>query len=207
MDEQVLRSLIKWPNVPDCYGWLGLDRRGQWRMRDEFAQQNHLSGQVIKHSALNDYVSRNYARDIQGRFFFQNGPQRVFINLDATPWIARFLPSKDGVKIITQCASEIKPSQALSDERGNIYIVGLIHQVSYQDSKTNQVIEGDHQGIALLHDHDLDYFSELATIQEQACSFGGSWSWQGKQLPLDPIHSQEIDKKFSFTKHPKPSTI
>ena len=44
MDEQVLRSLIKWPNVPDCFGWLALDRRGQWRMVDEFAQQNQLSG-------------------------------------------------------------------------------------------------------------------------------------------------------------------
>jgi len=40
MDEQVLRSLIKWPDVPDCFGWLALDRRGQWRMRDEFSQQN-----------------------------------------------------------------------------------------------------------------------------------------------------------------------
>ena len=83
MDDQVLRSLMKWPNVPDCFGWLALDRRGQWRMRDEFTQQNYLPGQVIKHAALIDFIARNYARDETGRYFFQNGPQRVFITLDA----------------------------------------------------------------------------------------------------------------------------
>jgi hypothetical protein len=205
MDEQVLRSLIKWPNVPDCYGWLGLDRRGQWRMRDEFAQQNHLSGQVINHSALNDYISRNYARDNQGRFFFQNGPQRVFINLDATPWIAHIIPDAEGMKLLTQCHSEIDPTMALSDERGNIYIVGNICETIYEDLETNQFFNADQQSIALLHDHDLDYFSDLAKLEEQACSFGGIWNWRGKQLPLDPIHSQEIDKKFGFIKRPEPN--
>lgn len=80
MDDQVLRSLMKWPNVPDCFGWLALDRRSLWRMRAEFTQQ-----QVIQHAALNDFVARNYACDELGRYFFQNGPQRVFITLDVTP--------------------------------------------------------------------------------------------------------------------------
>jgi hypothetical protein len=34
----VKAALAKWPNVPDCYGWLGLDARGNWYMRDEQAQ-------------------------------------------------------------------------------------------------------------------------------------------------------------------------
>ena len=33
MDEIVLRSMLKWPNVPSVYGWLRLDRRGQWLIR------------------------------------------------------------------------------------------------------------------------------------------------------------------------------
>ena len=32
------RRLAKWPNVPHCTGWLLLDRRGNWRMRDDAAQ-------------------------------------------------------------------------------------------------------------------------------------------------------------------------
>ncbi len=203
MDEQVLRSLIKWPNVPDCYGWLALDRRGQWRMVDEFAQQNKLPGQVIQHVVLNDFISRNYASDTSGRFFFQNGPQRVFITLAATPWIVRIIPSDQGAQLITQCQTAISPSSALSDENGNIYIVGSINQTIYQDLATQQFEKESRLCVALLHDHDLDQFSELAKLREEACSFGGSWSWQGKQLPLDPIHSEELSKRFGYINQPQ----
>lgn len=202
MDEQVLRSLIKWPNVPDCYGWLGLDRRGQWRMRDEFAQQNHLSGQVINHPMLNEFITRNYAMDSLGRFFFQNGPQRVFITLEATPWIVRIIPDNGGAKLLTQCHTEIDPGLALSDERGNIYIVGKIDQTIYQDLTQHQFTKEKRQSVALLHDHDLDHFADLAKLEEQACSFGGSWSWQGKQLPLEPTHSDELCQRFGYIKQP-----
>jgi len=202
MDEQVIRSLIKWPNVPDCYGWLALDRRGQWRMRDEFTQQNNLPGQVIKHQTLNEFISRNYARDTQGKYFFQNGPQRVFITLDATPWIVRMIPSDQGVKLLTQCQSQIEPTSALSDEKGNIYIVGNITQAVYEESDRAQFKLQTTESIALLHDHDLDLFSELATLKEEACSFGGYWNWHGKQLPLDPIHSSELASRFHYIAKP-----
>ena len=205
MDEQVIRSLIKWPNVPDCYGWLALDRRGQWRMRDEFTQQNNLPGQVIKHQALNEFISRNYARNTQGKYFFQNGPQRVFITLDATPWIARMIPSDQGVQLLTQCQTQIEPTAALSDENGNIYIIGKITQTVYAASDRSESKLETTEGIALLHDHDLDLFSELATLKEEACSFGGSWNWHGKQLPLDPIHSAELANRFQFVAKPSAS--
>ena len=38
MDKLVEAALKKWPNVPNCYGWLALDVRGDWYMRDERAQ-------------------------------------------------------------------------------------------------------------------------------------------------------------------------
>jgi hypothetical protein len=202
MDEQVLRSLVKWPNVPDCYGWLALDRRGQWRMRDEFTQQNQLPGQVIVHLALNEFISRNYARDSQGRYFFQNGPQRVFITLDATPWIARMIPSEQGTQLLTQCQTKIEPTAALSDENGNIYIAGKITQTIYEDSDRGKFSIQESESAALLHDHDLDLFSELASLREEACSFGGSWNWYGKQLPLDPIHSSELAERFGYIAKP-----
>lgn len=172
-------------------------------MRDEFAQQNGLPGQVIEHLALKEYISRNYARDNAGRYFFQNGPQRVFINLITTPWIARITPNEGTLKIVTQCQTEINPSSALSDEQGNIYIVGSIEQTICKDLAAQEFKTEICTSIALLHDHDLDQFSELAKLHEEACSFGGSWNWQGKQLPLDPIHSSELSKLFEFTKDPQ----
>jgi hypothetical protein len=204
MDEQVLRSLIKWPNVPDCYSWLSLDRRGQWRMVDEFAQQNHLPGKVIDHAALNEFISRNYAHDQAGRYFFQNGPQRVFITLAATPWIARMIPGEQHPQLLTQCQSVMTPTAALSDEQGNIYIVGTIEQTVFESAEQQHFSIKVMPSVALLHDHDLDQFSELAKLREEACSFGGSWLWHGQQLPLDPIHSDELSQRFGFIKNPKP---
>ena len=206
MDDQVLRSLMKWPNVPDCYGWLALDRRGQWRMRDEFTQQNKLPGQVIKHVALNEFIARNYACDELGRYFFQNGPQRVFISLDTAPWIVRITPSDLGSSLLNQCSQAMEPTAALSDEKGNIYIVGNMDQTMYggKADQSDQFTKSANQTIALLHDHDLDQFSELAKLREEACSFGGSWVWQDKHLPLDPIHSDELAARFNFVANPLP---
>ena len=206
MDDQVLRSLMKWPNVPDCFGWLALDRRGQWRMRDEFTQQNKLPGQIIKHVALNEFIARNYACDELGRYFFQNGPQRVFISLDATPWIVRIIPNDADSNLITQCNQIMEPTAALSDEKGNIYIVGNVNQLIYKGTANegSQFAKSASQTVALLHDHDLDHFSELAKLREEACSFGGSWVWQDKQLPLDPIHSDELALRFKFITNPLP---
>jgi hypothetical protein len=202
MDEQVLRSLIKWPNVPHCFGWLALDRRGQWRMRDEYAQTNQLPGNVIQHVALNEFISRNYAHDSLGRYFFQNGPQRVFITLDATPWIARLIPSESGPQLSTQCGTEIKPHGALSDEKGNIYITGSIPQSLSDQIDSTVFTQTESLSIALLHDHDLDLFSDQSQVEEDACSFRGSWQWDGKDLPIEPIHSAELAGRFHFIKAP-----
>ena len=38
MDDIVKQAMAKWPNVPACYGWLALDARGQWWLRDAQAQ-------------------------------------------------------------------------------------------------------------------------------------------------------------------------
>lgn len=202
MDEQVLRSLIKWPNVPHCFGWLALDRRGQWRMRDEYAQTNQLPGNVIQHVALSEFISRNYAHDSLGRYFFQNGPQRVFITLDATPWIARMIPSESGPQLSTQCGTEIKPHGALSDEKGNIYITGSIPQSLSDQIDSTVFTQTESLSIALLHDHDLDLFSDQSQVEEDACSFRGSWQWDGKDLPIEPIHSAELAGRFHFIKAP-----
>lgn len=174
-------------------------------MRDEYAQQNSLPGQVIAHAILNDFIARNYACDEQGRYFFQNGPQRVFITLDATPWVVRITPSDHDLQLINQCHQVLEPTAALSDENGNIYIVGRITQTIQGSSNTNNpFITRDSQSIALLHDHDLDQFSEWAKLREEACSFGGSWLWQGNQLPLDPIHSHELASRFQYIAKPQP---
>jgi hypothetical protein len=79
MDEVVLRAIRKWPNVPSVYGWLSLDRRGNWSIK----------GERIANPAIAGFIGRNYARDEKGRWYFQNGPQRVFVTLAYTPYLYR----------------------------------------------------------------------------------------------------------------------
>ena len=93
MDDIVKQALAKWPNVPYCYGWLALDARGNWRMRDERAQHLNLPGDKLTNAALVGFITRNYAADERGCWYFQNGPQRVYVQLETTPYIVRTDPS------------------------------------------------------------------------------------------------------------------
>lgn len=81
MDEIVKQAMAKWPEVPDVYGWLALDRRGQWR----------LKGDVVINRQIAGFINRNYDHDGSGCWFFQNGPQRVFVTLDYTPFVYRIV--------------------------------------------------------------------------------------------------------------------
>ncbi len=92
MDEIVKAALQKWPNVPHCYAWLALDARGAWRMHDERAQALNLPGDKICNATLTGFINRNYQHDEQGCWYFQNGPQRVYVDLEAAPYIAHTSP-------------------------------------------------------------------------------------------------------------------
>jgi hypothetical protein len=94
MDDIVRQAMAKWPNVPHCYGWLRLDARGGWRMLDERAQALHLPGERINNPALLEFIHRNYTHDEQGQWYFQNGPQRVYADLEVTPFIVRTDPAQ-----------------------------------------------------------------------------------------------------------------
>jgi len=93
MDDIVKAALKKWPNVPDCYGWLALDARGDWYMRDDRVQAAgpfpQVKGSRIQHDKLREFIERNYEADDRGAWFFQNGPQRVYVELEAAPLVWR----------------------------------------------------------------------------------------------------------------------
>ena len=137
MDDIVQQAMRKWPNVPDCYGWLGLDERGQWFMRDEAAQaQGHFQsgrpgakGALLAHTKLIEFIERNYEADADGRWYFQNGPQRVYVELQATPWIWRL---EADLRITTHTGRPAQLRECLMDETGRVYLhtdlgFGLVH--------------------------------------------------------------------------------
>jgi hypothetical protein len=125
MDDIVKQALAKWPNVPHCYGWLALDARGNWRMRDERAQHFNLPGDKLTNAALVAFITRNYAVDERGCWYFQNGPQRVYVQLEATPYIVRTDPAAGwllhtGAPLGTPESALLTDSGALILQRGEV---------------------------------------------------------------------------------------
>jgi hypothetical protein len=152
VDDIVKQAMAKWPNVPDCYGWLGLDNRGQWYMRDDRVQclgafQSGLpgaKGAVLRHEKLIDFIHRNYAADEKGQWFFQNGPQRVYVELEKTPYIWRI---NENLEAVAQTGEISQVLTCSVDEVGHVYLkthmgFGLVHTMD-----VGQVAE------ALAHGH------------------------------------------------------
>lgn len=136
MDDIVRQAIAKWPNVPDCYGWMGLDARGHWYMRDDATQAQgpfpQARGSLLQHEKLIDFIHRNYEADAQGRWFFQNGPQRVYIELEATPLVWRI--GTDGVPVAHTGLRMPDAGECLVDEQGRVYLasaagLGLVHSL------------------------------------------------------------------------------
>jgi len=103
MDDEVKSAMKRWPQVAAVFGWLRLDARAQWHLiqRDApgFDPALHELGEPITSPPIIDFIGRNYESDPEGRWFWQNGPQRVYVDLDTAPLILRVLEStKDSSK-------------------------------------------------------------------------------------------------------------
>jgi hypothetical protein len=111
MEDWVHRALARWPNVPALYGWLGLDRRGRWLIR----------GELISRPQIIDTIARNYAADEQGRWYFQNGPQRGYVALESAPLVLRV--AGDGERLETHTGLTVQaPTAAYLDEEGSLML-------------------------------------------------------------------------------------
>lgn len=111
MDEWVVNALKRWPNVPALFGWLSLDRRGRWLVQ----------GETISHPRIVEVIDRNYAADEHGRWYFQNGPQRGYMQLESTPLI--LFVADDGKHLVTHHDLAVEQIRAAYlDEEGSLVL-------------------------------------------------------------------------------------
>jgi hypothetical protein len=195
MDDIVKQAMAKWPNVPHCYGWLALDARGGWRMRDEAAQHAGAPGDKLNNPALVGFINRNYGHDERGNWYFQNGPQRVYVNLEATPFIARTDPQQGLVLQTGQALIDVERVY-LSDAGAVLFAVGAT--------------------VAQLDDRDVAQVLGKLQIDGQAASdeavmawleHGSSQltlSWNGKLLEVERVQAEELPQRFGFNQLPTP---
>jgi hypothetical protein len=141
MDAEVLRAMARWPQVPAVYGWLALDRRGNWLLR----QSAEGAFGRIGNAAMRALIARNYAVDARGCWYFQNGPQRVYVTLAYTPFVLRYA----GEWPVDQCGAPLAPHETYVDEEGSVLLVGG-------------------QGVGLLDDRDLGIFESRLGVDWQS---------------------------------------
>lgn len=128
MDDEVISAMAKWPNVPPAWGWLRLDRRGQWflvkRDAEDFIETRDGRGSIVRNERMIDYIGRNYASDDQGRWFFQNGPQRAYADLELAPWVLRVDVTAQGLHWLTHTGIFAHQTlAAATDASGNFYVM------------------------------------------------------------------------------------
>jgi hypothetical protein len=195
MDELVLRGMAKWPDVPAVYGWLRLDRRGNWLIRGE-----HISNPVVT-----AFIARNYDRDSAGRWFFQNGPQRVYVELEYTPFVYRAVNASDAPLVLeTHAGTAVTAlSGAWLDESGSVLLetehgVGVLH-----DRDLEQVLPAfvDVRGNPLTE----DALAHVATLLQQGRDAPVWLALNSSNVQVEGILSSAVALRFGFEACPAPS--
>jgi len=173
MDDAVIRAMAKWPDVPDVHGWLKLDRRGNWRIRTGSPEGSPDFG-LVGNLALKEFIARNYIADSRGRWYFQNGPQRVFVQLAYAPYVFRILAGA----VMDHCGRPVERIDgAWVDEEGSLLL-------------------GARGSIGLLDDRDLGLLADQVAAGEfrlgPACIAVGS------------VAAKDIEGLFGYVRDPKP---
>ncbi|WDZ96848.1 DUF2946 family protein [Herbaspirillum sp. WKF16] len=198
MDEIVRQAMAKWPNVPHCFGWLRLDARGGWRMRDERAQHLGLPGERIAHPTLLAFIERNYAHDEQGRWYFQNGPQRVYVDLELTPYIVRTQPGAEGrLQLLLHTGETIaQPDAAWLDEHGRLYLKSGEKFGGVDDRDMAQLLPALHAGDGADEEALLRWMEGDDGVQARLML-------GARPLRLERIQSAQLAERFGFVAAPR----
>lgn len=194
MDEQVLNSMARWPSVPAVFGWLALDRRGDWRIKHE----------RITHRGLIEFIGRNYGSDEFGRWYFQNGPQRVYVRIDYLPFVIRIEGTPSAPCWVTHTGLRVaRIEQAWIDPAGSIIVAfdGLTGAVCDRDLE--QVLRQlvDETGRPA---DDARIEAALAAAQRGVPTGLGLQLPDGV-LPLHTVGTGDLPMRFGFVADPRPA--
>ena len=202
MDEIVAQAMAKWPDVPAAWGWLRLDRRGHWRLIDRnqpgFDEAVQGEGTRLEHAAFADAICRNYQADEAGRWFFQNGPQRVFVDLELAPLVFRVFEARAG-------GAEGDPG---ASRAGSAALVAHTGYPAAQvrggliDPQGNVFVDTD-LGPGVVHDADL----AALPLEEDDAADGDPGAVQ-LRLATGAVHlqrsAQDPAERFGFVRRPRP---
>ena len=198
MDVIVEQALVKWPDVPHCYAWLALDARGNWRMRNEHAQAHDLPGDKITQPALRGFINRNYTCDQQGKWYFQNGPQRVYVDLEVAPYIAHTEPA---YAFVLQTGAHLSEIDAVwLSNQGRLFLQGDGKFAMLDDRDLAQCMAN-----LLLNDESVADEKLMAWLEQHGTSGALSLQHDSKKISVNYIAEAAISAQFKFIRVPRAS--
>ncbi len=194
MDPSVKDAIARWPDVPAVFGWLSLDPRGRWRLHPQGQAAAGGPGESITNPQIQGFIDRNYEHDEAGRWFFQNGPQRVFLRLDAAPYVLRL--DDAGRALLTHIG---QPVGAVSgwwlDDAGQLYAMASQGPGVVLDRDLPPLMERlvTDDGAAL-----LDVIDRLAPSQSLRIALPGVYD----AAPLRLIDRAQVPDSLGFQANP-----
>lgn len=188
-DPLVLKAMAKWPDVPECYGWLALDRRGNWR----------LQGEIVRHARAIDFLNRHYTHTEDGRWYVQNGPQRVFVDLACTPLVCR----------------EDAPGRLVAHTGGPLGAPAAVILI-----EDDALVLATDSGPALLDDRDLIRFTAalalpdgalagdalLARILDEPAFMPDRLCWHAARPAFLRLPAAALPGRYGYVTAPRPAT-
>ncbi len=151
-------------------------------MRDDRIQAAgpfpQVKGSRVDHDKLKAFIARNYQADATGCWHFQNGPQRVYVQLESTPWVWRLQ------------WPDVADAAGASQQPSVTSHTGLPAQVQacWLDAEGRLYLSTD-LGLGLVHSQDM---LDAARAIEQ-----GLWQPQ-------PLDAAEAPQRFGFVRQPSP---
>ena len=191
MDESVQRAMQKWPAVPRVYGWLELDRRGQWLVKSRSGGFDR-----IRNAGLTRFIGRNYACDEDGCWFFQNGPQRVFVSLHYAPWVYRLSDRSDC--LVTHTDLAVTRLQGLYlDENGSL--------LGHSEAGVGLVLDRDLPALLeRLQSENAGLCDDEALLALASGPRPASVQLFGAAVPFSAVRSEELPQRFGFVPRRRP---
>jgi hypothetical protein len=205
MDDIVARAMAKWPNVPAVYGWLALDRRGRWSIKSAGPGGSAAAAaefEPVANPKLIEFIGRNYGHDNAGRWYFQNGPQRVYVTLAYTPLVYRIEgahPLAFETHIGAPCADL---RSVWLDEAGNLLLVTEHGPGLLLDRDLTPGLEA----LSYADGHALEEEQLVALIEEGGDAAGVYFNTGAASVPLALIKSEEAPRRLGYVREPQPAT-
>lgn len=195
MDQSVKDALARWPDVPAVYGWLSLDARGRWRLHPHGQSAEGGPGESITNTQILEFINRNYEHDEAGRWFFQNGPQRVFLRLDAAPYVLRL--SDDNRRLLTHTNVAVDSVDTWKlDDAGQLYAMTPLGAGIVLDRDLQPLLEkmATADGAPL-----LDALADLAPGGAVQAALPGTYA----AAPLALIAQKDVARELGFEANPR----